>query len=195
MSCACIPTRWSDSHAQSGFTVLELLVSMAILLILSATALGSLLSLTKTSGTISNRTEMHAAVRNATELLQQEVGQAGRVTFPFGITLASTVDSTTFTASSTMGLYAGEYLTIDTGGDTNCSTGCEETVMIGAVNTATNQISVQTSAAITKAHRDLWYTHAAGAPLSVVGGFAHGVVPTTVTNGPVKQFCRNEKSL
>ena len=64
--------------------------------------------LVATGGTISNRTEMHAAVRNATELLQQEVGQAGRITLPYDITLAGTVDSTTFTASSTMGLYAGE---------------------------------------------------------------------------------------
>src|SRR6187431_3026844 len=114
MTCMRIPARLANSKAQ-GFTVIELLVSMAILLIISATALGSLLNLTKTSGTISNRTEMHAGVRNATELLQQEVGQAGRITLPTGITVAGTVNSSTFTASSTMGLFAGEQLVVGTG--------------------------------------------------------------------------------
>ena len=32
-----------------------------------------------TQSTLQNRTEMHANVRSATELLQQEIGQAGRV--------------------------------------------------------------------------------------------------------------------
>src|SRR5580765_4086907 len=32
--------------------------------------------------TIWNRTEMHSGIRGATELLQQEVGQAGRITLP-----------------------------------------------------------------------------------------------------------------
>src|SRR5580765_3981926 len=37
--------------------------------------------------TIWNRTEMHSGIRGATELLQQEVGQAGRVTLPNKVTL------------------------------------------------------------------------------------------------------------
>src|SRR5438034_9731182 len=38
--------------------------------------------MTKSQTTIWNRTEMHSGVRGATELLQQEVGQAGRVSVP-----------------------------------------------------------------------------------------------------------------
>ena len=47
--------------------------------IVSGTALEGVFRLTKVNQTVSNRTEMHSGVRNATELLQQEVGQAGRI--------------------------------------------------------------------------------------------------------------------
>ena len=67
---------------ESGFSLIELLVAVAIFMIVSGTALEGVFRLTKTSRTVSNRSEMHAAVRNATELLQQEVGQAGRVALP-----------------------------------------------------------------------------------------------------------------
>ena len=38
--------------------------------------------MTKVTDAVSNRGEMHSGVRNATEFLQQEIGQAGRVAFP-----------------------------------------------------------------------------------------------------------------
>jgi len=38
-----------------------------------------MVQLIKTQGTIANRTDMHTSVRSATELLQQEIGQAGKV--------------------------------------------------------------------------------------------------------------------
>ena len=68
--------------AEAGFTLIELLVSIVILMIVSGSALEGVFRLTKVSRTISNRTEMHSGVRNATELLQQEVGQAGRIALP-----------------------------------------------------------------------------------------------------------------
>ena len=38
--------------------------------------------MTSAQATIWNRTQMHSGIRGATEVLQQEVGQAGRVTLP-----------------------------------------------------------------------------------------------------------------
>ena len=49
-------------------------------MIISGTVMDGVLRLTRTNQTVANRSEMHAGVRNVTELLQQEVGQAGRIT-------------------------------------------------------------------------------------------------------------------
>ena len=38
---------------------------------------------------VMNRTDMHSGVRNATELLTQEVGQAGRMAVPVPVTVAA----------------------------------------------------------------------------------------------------------
>lgn len=167
-----------SARGKDGFSLIEMIVSLAVLMIVSATALGGVMNLTKTSGTVNNRTEMHAGVRNATELLQQEVGQAGRITIPANITLAAArnVGDTTLTVSSATGIYVGEYLAIGTGGDILCQVGCEETIKVNAI--AGTQITIENNAAVTKGHRELWYTHAAGAPVRVSGGFAYGVVPT-----------------
>lgn len=175
------PTR-SD---QRGFTLLELLISIAVMTIVTGTALNGILRLTKTSATISNRTEMHSGVRNATELLQQEVGQAGRITLPSGITLTSAVavDATTFVVSSVTNIFVGEYLLVGTGGDTTCSVGCEETVMVKTIDTSTKQIAIETDNTISKANTSFFYLHNVGAPIRIAGGFGHGVVPTSVTNG------------
>ena len=43
--------------------------------------------------TVWNRTEMHSSVRGATELLQQEVGQAGLVALPGAVALTGAVPS------------------------------------------------------------------------------------------------------
>ena len=64
---------------QIGFTLLETMVSLVILLGVSAVVLSGLVQMMKTQGTITNRTEMHTSVRAATELLQQEIGQAGKI--------------------------------------------------------------------------------------------------------------------
>jgi prepilin-type N-terminal cleavage/methylation domain-containing protein len=167
-------------HSESGYTLIELMVSVAILLIVSGTVLNGVFRLTKTNQTVANRTEMHSGVRNATELLQQEVGQAGRIAFPNTVQLAAdvaagnttvlvkAVDSagaTISTVNATTGMFVGEQVVVDTGSN-------EETVTITAVNTTNKQITAVFTLA-----------HAASAPINVYGGFAYGVVPTTVTNG------------
>ena len=70
------------THAQSGFSLIELLIAMGLLLAVSSIVTSALMQMTKSQTTIWNRTEMHSGIRGATELLQQEVGQAGRVSMP-----------------------------------------------------------------------------------------------------------------
>jgi prepilin-type N-terminal cleavage/methylation domain-containing protein len=174
-------------RAESGFSLLELLVSIAILSIVSGVALDGVFRLTKVSQTVSNRTEMHSGVRNATELLQQEVGQAGRIALPHNVQLSTAltakgtatltlkaVDGSGNTISSenpTDGMFIGEKIVVDTGAN-------EETVTITGLDT--------TNKTFTGAFTLL---HAANAPINVYGGFKYGVVPklnadgTPFTNG------------
>ena len=155
-----------ERNSLRGFSLLELMVAMAILLTVTGIIMSGMVQTSKLQGTISNRTEMHASVRSATELLQQEIGQAGRAAMPSALTLTTAVASgaQTATVSSTSGLFQNEQLVSDTGAN-------QETVIITAAPTATQFTAVFVQA------------HASGAPVAVLGGFAAGIIPTTATNG------------
>ncbi|HUR20739.1 MAG TPA: prepilin-type N-terminal cleavage/methylation domain-containing protein [Vicinamibacterales bacterium] len=154
-------------HHDSGFSLPELLVSLLVLSVIIGTV--TQLSMTMSNGqrTMWNRTQMHSSVRGAIALLQQEVGQAGLVALPAPVTLSGAValGTQTVTVSSAAGIFVGEQLVIGTGVPL-------ETVTVTARNTTTNQIT----GVFTK-------THAAGEPVSVLGGFAQGIIPPNMTNG------------
>jgi len=153
---------------QKGFSLLELLVAVAILVIVAGTVIAGMISTTKSQGTVINRTQVHASVRNATELMEQEVGQAGKIGSASGrtVTFAAAIPanilgaSATPTISSTTGLYIGEQLTVDPN-STN-----EETVTI--TNMGTNTVT----ATFYKDHLG-----ATAIPAMTLGGFASGIVP------------------
>jgi type II secretory pathway pseudopilin PulG len=161
---------------EEGYSLIELLISIIVLMIISGTVMDGVLRLTRTNQTVANRSEMHAGVRNVTELLQQEIGQAGRVTIPTGLTLANSVDtatltttgllqgvdSTSFTASSLM--FPGMHVIVDTGDN-------EETVALTNTSSSSSQVT-----AFFFNHHDV------GVPVNVYGGFAEGVVPPAPAN-------------
>jgi prepilin-type N-terminal cleavage/methylation domain-containing protein len=152
----------------SGFSLLETLVALGILLLVSTIVSTGLIRMTEAQGTIWNRSEMHSGVRSATELLQQEVGQAGLITLPAAVTMQTAVaapGAATVTLSSVTGMFVGEQLTFDSG--TN-----QETAAVTAINAGNNQITAAFSDA-----------HPANVPVTVLGGFANGIVPTNVANG------------
>src|SRR5437870_120538 len=84
----------TTARTESGFSIIELIVATAVLLIVSSIVTSALLQMTNSQKTIWNRTEMHSGIRGATELMQQEVGQAGRISFPGTVTLAAAVTAT-----------------------------------------------------------------------------------------------------
>jgi prepilin-type N-terminal cleavage/methylation domain-containing protein len=179
----------------NGFSLLELLVAVTILVIVAGAVMVGMINTTRSQSTVMNRTQLHASVRNATELMEQEIGQAGRVVSSPGLKigavattgLASTVNVTTTssTLTATNGLYAGEQLVVDPS-STN-----EETVTIA---------SVPSSTSITATFAN---THSANTPVLILGGFASGIVPpdtssmyvfsgtgttkTTLSSGPTGQ--------
>src|SRR5215471_948716 len=96
----------SQEQGQRGFSMLEMMVAIVIMLIVSAIVMNGMRQTSLAEGTIQNRTEMHSSVRGATELMQQEIGQAGRVAFPSGttFTLAAAVPSSSVGLSTSVGL-------------------------------------------------------------------------------------------
>jgi prepilin-type N-terminal cleavage/methylation domain-containing protein len=173
-------TRTLRTGSQAGFSLPELLISITIFLIVSGVVTQALLQMTNSQRTIWNRTQMHSGVRSATELLQQEVGQAGRISLPYTTTLATAVVSGTQTVgvkqqiaalpaaavASVKGIFVGEQLTIDAGEDA-LGNDLQETVAVTAVDTAGNTITAT-----------FVHNHAvAPVPVMVLGGFANGIVP------------------
>src|SRR5258705_4286038 len=161
-------------RSDQGFTMVEMMITVLVLMIVSGTVMKGVLDLTNLHNTIMNRTDMHSGVRNATELLTQEVGQAGRIALPAAVTLtaASAVGDVALAVNSTTGMFTGELLNVDTGAS-------QETAAVTAVPNA-NQVSVAT---LTKAHL-------IAAPVKASGGFAAGVVPTTVANGSTRALLK-----
>jgi prepilin-type N-terminal cleavage/methylation domain-containing protein len=186
------------SPSQQGFSMIELLVALMILLIVSSTVMSGLMQMSYTQGTITNRTEMHSSVRSATELMQQEIGQAGRFAIPTTYTLAAAVAAGTYGSSSTVALTTStsgsfpglydyssytsplhnnnnyEQLVIGTGSD-------QETVAVTAYSSSTHSITaifnnVPSTNPLTTP------VHAIGAPVNILGVFASGVVPTPSTS-------------
>ena len=150
---------------QLGFSLIETMVALAVLFAVGGIVMSGMVQLMKTQGTIANRTDMHTSVRSATELLEQEIGQAGRISLASpsaNVTLAApgvAAGAFTLVASdnSAVTVYPGEYLTVDLGAN-------EEVVQLitgsGSSGTALFQVA-----------------HAAGAPVTALGAFATGIVP------------------
>ena len=149
------------ARSAHGFSLIELMISMGILLVVSSAVTSALLQMTTSQSTIWNRTQMHSGVRSATELLQQEVGQAGRIALPGTVTLGANaaIGAQTVAVSSAAGMFTGEQLIIDAGDK-------QESVTLTAVDTANNTITGTFTLA-----------HAADASVSVLGGFGSGIVP------------------
>ena len=187
-------------HATSGFSLIELLFATALLLIISAIVTSALLQMTNSQKTIWNRTEMHSGIRGATELLQQEVGQAGKISLPnpgglknpLTITQAindvggaapaaqvtcnpatPAVGAVPVTVSSTAGLWATTGATESYINLTTLDGDFQESVRVAAITNATTL-----QACFTK-------KHLAGTVLRPLGGFATGIVPPAVDNNGV----------
>ena len=156
----------ADTQPDAGFSLTEALIATAILLVLFGTSITSLRQTTELSRTVGNRNEMHASVRGATELLQQEIGQAGRIALPGPITLATAVATdgvATLSVNTSAGLFIGAQVIIGTG---NTS----ETVTLTDV----------TPTSITA---DFKEPHNSGEHVTILGSFTSGVVPPSMLNG------------
>lgn len=187
----------THARSESGFSLAEMLIATGLLLVVSSIVTSVLLQMTKHQQTVSNRTEMHSGVRGATELLQQEVGQAGRVTLPAAVALTEavnpvggaapaassscdptspTTNAVTVHVTSADGMFASagppaayEILTV-LDGDTS------ESVIVVAVVVGVGVGNSTIRACFSQ-------PHANAATVAAMGGFATGIVPPTMANG------------
>ena len=163
----------------AGFSLIEVMISTLIFTVISGVVISGMLSMNNINTVVGNRTEMHSGVRNATELMQQEVGQAGRAVLPQEVQLAAAVvaEATTMTLEAsdagstiapTVGMFDNMFLIV--GIDEN-----RETVQIASM--AGNDITLLEA---------FLYPHPAGSPVAVSGGFAEGIVPPTMPDGSAR---------
>ena len=173
---------------QNGFSMAETLASLAILAAVGGIVMSGMVQLMKTQGTIANRTDMHSSVRSATELLQQEIGQAGRVSLgspganislQAAINAGSTGTTSGFTLipsdGSSIMVYPNEVLWVDVGIN-------QEAVTLTAGSGASGTAFFQNN-------------HPAGAQVSALGAFGTGVVPpvaapTSYPNGSTDKILK-----
>ena len=185
------------TRSQSGFSLIEVLVATAVLLIVSSIVTTALMQMTQSQMTIWNRTEMHSGIRGATELLQQEIGQAGRVSLAATPELTATPaavascdpgdpalgavdvgiqfrDSTGTVVTSVGGINPITGIFASAGPPaayvllTTMDGDNQETIRIASVNVGASTIR----ACFSKAH-------SAGTKLAPLGVFATGVIPPT----------------
>jgi prepilin-type N-terminal cleavage/methylation domain-containing protein len=150
---------------QSGFTMIEMMTALAIFLLVSSVVMSGMIQMIRVQGTVSNRTEMHTSVRSATELLQQEIGQAGRISLPTAVLpvtmtgpIAAGPVAQLASVSSTVNMFPFMLLDVDTGQNF-------EVVTVAAVAPGS------VTAIFSKAHTS------ATIPVQVSGAFGTGIVP------------------
>jgi prepilin-type N-terminal cleavage/methylation domain-containing protein len=169
---------------ETGFTLMETMVSLVVLLVVSAIVMGGMNQMMQTQGTIANRTEMHTSVRGATELMEQEIGQAGKVSLqpgaPAGGWLMTTAIfvPTDVPVTQTLVSFSGGLTTLFD----------NEQLL---VDTGTNQETITITCPVPGACTTTWTagpfynSHAVNVPISTPGAFAMGVVPPVTANAAI----------
>jgi type II secretory pathway pseudopilin PulG len=156
---------------QFGFSLIETMIALFILVVITGIIMSGMSQMMNTQGLEANRTEMHSSVRSATELLQQEIGQAGKLSLGSSgatVTLGAAVAAassgvalsslTSSVSGDTLTVYPGELLTVDEGV-------AQEVVTVGG-----------TASAPTASFAN---AHASTAPVTALGAFSTGIVPPT----------------
>jgi prepilin-type N-terminal cleavage/methylation domain-containing protein len=170
---------------QAGFTLLELMIALGVFAVVSAIVLTFMFQMARTQARISNRTDMHSSVRSATEVLQQEISQAGRIAivgddsnYPNSTTISVPITAGAgvqiINVGSSAGMFQGMLLVVSArGSGGTCpviapATCDEEVVQLTASPGLTNLIQ----AIFTK-------NHGTGARIWPSGAAVTGILPTS----------------
>jgi len=153
--------------ACEGFSLLELIASIAVLLVISGGIFSAISSSQQSYARTELKSDMYENVQGAAELMAQEIGQAGLVSLPASTltsAVSANVNAQTVNFSSTTSMFVNEQVLVDAG------TNNEELVTLTTVTPLT------ITAIFGKAH-------AIGVPINVLGVFPNGVVAPGTTDG------------
>jgi prepilin-type N-terminal cleavage/methylation domain-containing protein len=164
-----------QQHA-AGFTLVELLVGLAIFLVVSAALIGGMTSMQKNYRTIEVRTAMEQRLRGAMELMTQEINQAGLPTTNVDqnslVTGAlTTVSAFTLNPSATP---PSATLTVPTGGSSNVFPNQKLWLDVG---TNQEEVVVLSTTSTTITVTNFVNTHTAPFPVFALSVYAYGVRP------------------
>lgn len=155
----------NGTKGEQGFSLLELLVSMAILLVITGVVLSAVVFYQESYQGSQMRSDMYFGIRGASELISQEVGQAGSIALPdtkTGITpVTGSALPQTVTLTQVNYIFVGEQLLIDAGAN-------EELVSVTDPDPLAKTIT-----GIFKKN------HAASVPVNALGVFPQGVLSSS----------------
>jgi type II secretory pathway pseudopilin PulG len=166
-------------RAEEGFSLLELMVSMVVMMVVAGGVFGALNFYQKTYQRTEISADMHDNLRSAIDLIIQEVGQAGSVNLGTTLTLGSRTLTNAVvpsalpqaaTLSNTAGIFQNEKLLVDAGAS-------QELVTITAVGANT------VTAVFANAHNNLTCC----AQVNLMGVFPQGILGTS-TNTKLQLF-------
>lgn len=178
------------SKPAAGFSMIELLISLAVLWAVMAVAVGAVSKYQQSYRSTDLRTQLHQDARAALEMIAQEVGQAGLVNARMTGTLSDIGPTASMTANSAVGassltvsstsaayLFAGEQVYVGLGSSQEVWTICSVsgTSVTGTLATGT----CASRAPLTKAHFS-------GDPLISYGVFPNGIVYSTTNSNSSK---------
>jgi prepilin-type N-terminal cleavage/methylation domain-containing protein len=152
--------------SENGYSMVELMISMAIFLIISSGLFGALGYYMKDYQRTQLTVDMHDNLRSAIDLMAQEIGQAGLLSSntnqitTLGAAVATGSQTVAFGSAAT--IFVGEKLLIDAGSN-------QELVSVTAVSS--NNVTAV-----------FGLSHASGAVVNALGVFPQGVLSSSTAN-------------
>lgn len=153
-------------RAENGFTMLELMISVAIFLIVASGVFGGLGFYMRSYQRTQLTVDMHDTLRSAVDLMAQEIGQAGLLSAKnsqittLGAAVATGTQTVAFASASS--IFVGEKLMVDTGFNQE---------LVTVTNVSSNNVTAVFA-----------LSHASGTAINAIGVFPQGVLSTSSAN-------------
>jgi prepilin-type N-terminal cleavage/methylation domain-containing protein len=174
------------NRTQQGFSLIELLITLAIMLVVSAIVLSLSYDMTMRQASVANRSDMHSSVRGVTQILQQEISQAGRIAWPPRAPLCGGVAGCAY-----------PYTTLTTAVDVDEANGggpaalnvAVTEVLFDGIRLLVDVGDAQEVVAYNAAGDETFkYDHAVGAEVRPAGAFGEGIIAATSTGTVLQMF-------
>jgi len=176
-----------NNKAQHGFSLIELLITLAIMLVVSAIILSLSYDMTMRQASVANRSDMHSSVRSVTQILQQEISQAGRIAWPPTAALCGGAVGCRYPFTT---LAAAVDVDMDAGGGTAALSVAHPTMLFDGIRLLVGVGDLQEVVAYDEATGNATFKndHDAGVEVRPAGAFGEGIIAATSTGAVLQMF-------